>query len=157
MAKNSELKAIRDELGLNQTQMGAELGVKQSGYQRWEDNPETPAAQEALTRARAVYQKIKKQAWKFSGETPGYMFTPREAVIREELMSPGEAAQRASSILREVIAAAPELREKWTDEDKDEFLGGVAQILTSVPKTAVADTLRQLLLAVAMRTMKKAS
>lgn len=88
------------------------------------------------------------------GSSSGYS-TLSDASTPKEMMSAGEAAQRASAILREVLTAAPHLREKWSDEDKDEFLGGVTQILISVPKPAVEDTLRQLLLAVAKGTMKR--
>jgi predicted transcriptional regulator len=44
--------------------MGKLLGAKaQSTYQRWETSPTSPAAKEALERARALYSKKKGKAW----------------------------------------------------------------------------------------------
>lgn len=92
---------------------------------------------------------------------PGGQRQPRHRWLIEESrpsyggMAPGEAAQRASSILREVKAGAPHLREILSDEDWDFLLGGVTQILAAVPKPEVADSLRRLLLLVASSSKAK--
>ncbi len=64
MAKVNELRLIRQSLGLTQTDMGALLGVKQPGYARWEDEPEKPAAQAALEKARGIFRDRLGAEWK---------------------------------------------------------------------------------------------
>lgn len=44
--------------------MGALLGVKQAGYQRWEDDPDKPAAYAALEKAKIIYQERTGHPWR---------------------------------------------------------------------------------------------
>lgn len=148
------LKEWRESIPRTLDELAIETGIPKStlGYLETKAKNISEDIQEKLK----VYGA--PMSWIILGEgRPVNLFTIREPKPSYEVMTAGEAAQRASAIQREVLAAAPHLREKWTDDDKDEFLGGVAQILTSVPRSAVENTLRQLLLAVAKGTTMKRS
>lgn len=110
MAKSNELFQIRQALKLNQTDMGALLGVKQAGYQRWEDDPDKPAAQAALEKAKAIYKERAGADW------PGLRVVP-PGTVGGQGWSLSPEQRKAEAVQRAVESnAGPTKRDRWLAE-----------------------------------------
>jgi DNA-binding XRE family transcriptional regulator len=126
MAKTNELKLIRTSLKLNQGEMGRALGINtQSYYSTLENEPQRPAAQELLQKAKSLYEERMGQPWQLASERLAVFSDRLDESIRERETPAADAAAEAFLMVEET----PELR-ALPMEKKARAVGVITQLLS---------------------------